>query len=228
MPFLCYFGGKTEIDVKMKDEIIAALRTAYANAGLSDVALDGVASALENNVNDENGIDEAVKRPGVATLVRAFQSEADKWRGKVAVMQKNLDAQKQESSRQEPPKPDGQLAELLGKVTALEQSLKDRDAKAALDMRLSSIRERLKQGGSDNENILGLVMRDASLGSDETDDAAAARLKGVYDSTYKQFYGNGVVPPGGSMSEPEPKTGLDADLVARLRQDNLIPPEKKV
>lgn len=217
----------------MKDKIIAALRNAYADAGLNDKALDGVAGAVEyqlkkNNISDENGIAEAVRQPDVAGLVGVFQSEADRWRGRLAELQRRYDESKQPVSTVQEPKQDGQLSELLGRISALEQTLKARDAKIAMDERLASVRGKLKSGGSDNENILGLVMRDASIGTDETDDAAAARLKGVYDSTYRQFYGDGVTPPAGGGHEPAPKSGLDADLVARLRQDNLIPPEKKV
>ena len=44
LPYVNIFVSKTKNIVQMKDKIIAALKTTYANLGLSDKAFDGVAS----------------------------------------------------------------------------------------------------------------------------------------------------------------------------------------
>lgn len=62
----------------MKEKILAALKTRYANLGFGPKALDGVAAIMEKTVADESHIETAVG--GVEPLLRVFQSEADRAR----------------------------------------------------------------------------------------------------------------------------------------------------
>lgn len=211
----------------IKDKIASELRTAYANMGLGDKALDGVASFLGKTVEDENKVGEAVRDPSVLALLKGIQGETDSLRGRAADLQRRLDAQRPREDGgggSQKSEPDGRIDELVGKVEELERTLRERDERARLDARLSAIRGRLEDGGADNANILGLVMRDAQVGAEEADEAAVSRLKGEYDVLFKKFYGSGPVPPAGGNAPAAPK-GMDAELVAQLRRDGKLPPE---
>jgi Asp-tRNA(Asn)/Glu-tRNA(Gln) amidotransferase C subunit len=62
----------------MRDKIKLALKNKYSNLGLSDKALDSVATALEQNVKTEDQIETAVA--GVEGILRAWQSDSDSLR----------------------------------------------------------------------------------------------------------------------------------------------------
>lgn len=228
LPYVNIFVSKTKNIVQMKDKIIAALKTTYANQGLSDKAFDGVASMIEKTIEKEEDIAAAIATPEVSALVKAIQGESDALRTKNAQMSKELESLKKQVAEPKPKPGDGgedKNAQLLARIEAMESALKAKEDKLKLETRLSAIREKLKEGGSENDNILGLVMKDASLTDDETDDAAVERLKGVYDTTYKQFYGDGAIPPTGN------KTGNknehpDQSLIDALRKSGKLPAEQ--
>lgn len=228
LPYVNIFVSETKNIVQMKNKIIAALKTTYANLGLSDKAFDGVASMIEKTIEKEEDIAAAIATPEVSALVKAIQGESDALRTKNAQMSKELESLKKQVAEPKPEPGDGgddKNAQLLARIEAMESALKAKEDKLKLETRLSAIREKLKKGGSENDNILGLVMKDASLTDDETDDAAVERLKGVYDTTYKQFYGDGAVPPTGN------KTGNknehpDQSLIDALRKSGKLPAEQ--
>ena len=87
----------------MRDKIIAALKTTYANLGLSDKAFGGVASILEKTVTDEEGIAAAVAAPEISLLMKAIQGETDSLRNKNVQIAKELEELKKQTP--EPPKP---------------------------------------------------------------------------------------------------------------------------
>lgn len=228
LPYVNIFVSEMKNIVQMKDKIIAALKTTYANLGLSDKAFDGVASMIEKTIEKEEDIAAAIAKPEVSALVKAIQGESDALRTKNAQMSKELESLKKQVADPKPDPDNGgddKNAQLLARIEAMESAMKAKEGKLKLEIRLSAIREKLKEGGSENDNILGLVMKDASLTDDETDDAAVERLKGVYDTTYKQFYGDGAVPPTGN------KTGNknehpDQSLIDALRKSGKLPAEQ--
>lgn len=209
----------------MKDKIIAILKTTYANLGLSDKAFGGVASLLEKTVTSEDGIEAAVKAPEIETLIKAIQGESDSLRTRNAQLAKELKEQKDRKPEEQGES--GEMTErekLIARVEAMEKALKERDDKARLDTRIAGVRKQLKDGGADNENILGLVMKEAAFGDGETDEKAVERLKSAYDATYKQFYGDGPMPPAGghgSNGSDHP----DKSLIDLLRQNHRLPAE---
>lgn len=231
LPYVNIFVSETKNIVQMKDKIIAALKTTYANLGLSDKAFDGVASMIEKTIEKEEDIAAAIATPEVSALVKAIQGESDALRTKNAQMSKELESLKKQVA--EPGDgDDDKNAQLLARIEAMESALKAKEDKLKakedklkLETRLSAIREKLKEGGSENDNILGLVMKDASLTDDETDDAAVERLKGVYDTTYKQFYGDGAVPPTG-IKTGNKNEHPDQSLIDALRKSGKLPAEQ--
>lgn len=209
----------------MRDKIIAALKTTYANLGLSDKAFGGVASILEKTVTDEEGIAAAVAAPEISLLMKAIQGETDSLRNKNVQIAKELEELKKQTPEQKEPEEDPDVnAKLVVRIAALENTLLENDKKAKREARLASIKEKLVSGGSKNENILGLVLKDAALDDNETDETAVERLKKTYDSTYRQFYGNGPIPPAGGGGGADDKNP-DKSLIDTLRKNGSLPGE---
>lgn len=226
--FLCgYICPTNENDCSMKDKIIAVLKTMYANLGLSDKAFGGVASMLEKTVTKEEDIEAAVKAPEIEVLIKAIQGESDSLRTRNAQLAKELNELKggqPDGKKHEESGNDDVNKALIARIEAMEKSFKERADKVKLEERLSGVRKTLKDKGAENDNILGLVMKDAAFGEGETDDKAVERLKAVYDTTYKQFYGNGPVPPsgnGGNGNSEHP----DSSLIEALRSNHKLAAE---
>lgn len=212
----------------MKDKIIAALKTTYANLGLSDKAFGGVASILEKTVTKEEDITAAVAAPEISALVKAIQGETDSLRNKNTQISKELDDLKKQIPDNKPngdPDPDDdKYAKLIARIDAMEKEQKEKASQEKLSARIAQIKEKLVSGGSKNENILGLVLGDAKLTEEETDDAAVERLKKEYDTTYKQFYGDGPMPPAGGGPGAE-GGNPDKALIDALVKSGKLPNE---
>lgn len=215
------FVSETKSIVQMKDKIIAALKTTYANLGLSDKAFGGVASILEKTVTKEEDIAAAVAAPEISGLVKAIQGETDSLRNKNTQISRELDDLKKQISED---KPDDKYTKLIARIEAMEKEQKEKASQEKLSARIAQIKEKLVSGGSKNENILGLVLGDAKLTEEETDDAAVERLKKSYDETYKRFYGNGPIPPTGS-SGGAGGDNPDKSLIEALRRNGSLPSE---
>ena len=75
----------------MKEKIAKALKTEYASFGLSQKALDGVASIIEKTIKDESEIEAAIKEASVKELLKTFQSELDTFRQDKSRLQKEYE-----------------------------------------------------------------------------------------------------------------------------------------
>ena len=141
----------------MKQKLISALKTKYANRGFGDKAYDGVAEFLSKTVTEEAQIEDAVT--GVDGLLKAFQGEADKVRGEKAALQKELEELKAKGTGDDPKsqpkdgddldkKLDEKLATLLeAKVAPLQAKLDSYEAKEAASVRSNLITSKAKELG---------------------------------------------------------------------------------
>lgn len=224
--------GLFYITKKMKTKIATALKTEYASLGLSQKALDGVASLLEKTINDESGIEAAVQEASVRDLLKVFQSESDALRNAKSTAEKALEEYKKASLlKVEPAKTDpsgnealeAMLKEMKEKQEALEAKLAAREAQTRRDSIMGDVRGRLRKDGCVNEYILSNVLKSAEVGDTDTVDTLAAKYKPVYDDEFKQAFGNGVQPRSGSFQEEGYKKGAYASEIAALQREGLIP-----
>lgn len=117
----------------MKDQIIAALKTKYANLGFTDKAFDGVATFGVASVTDATQIETFVA--GVEGLLKAFQGDADS-RVNTALAKKAIEPPKPAGVETQPPTtepaPAGQTATEAAMLKTLEtmaESIKGLSAK---------------------------------------------------------------------------------------------------
>jgi len=76
----------------MKQKILTALKTKYANKGFGEKALDGVADFLSKTVTKEEDIEAAVS--GIESMLTSFQSETDRLRTENATLKKEVEDKK--------------------------------------------------------------------------------------------------------------------------------------
>lgn len=221
----------------MKQKIIAALKTAYAKLGLSNEAFDGVASLLEKTVTEESQIETAVSGVEVKALLTTIQGNVDSWKNKFYDKDKELNSYKEkhpaEVQKEEPTKkeeaPDAEpewAKKLREQQEAIAARFKAEDDAKRLNATKASIESKLKADGCTNPGILKFVLKGFALGKDETEEAAAERLKGEYNSSYKETFGDGNAIPGMSVqSFGDAKTAI-SHKNDFLRQQGLIPEKK--
>lgn len=213
----------------MKQKILDALKTRYSNLGLGDKALDGVASFLEKTVTDEASIDTVVAGDNVSAMLKAMQSSFDSLRGRNTELQRQLDELGRKPNPQTSPAPEPKPAESdeMAQLKARLAKMEENYGKAMTEKRnagiVSDLRRKLKDGGSDNDAVLDLVLDRLTIGESDTADSLADKSREAYDAAYKKFYGNGVVPPAGAKQAEGYKTGMFDGEVARLMAEGKIP-----
>ena len=210
----------------MKEKILNALKTNYANLGLGEKAFDGVASFLEKTITDENDIVTRVKGDDVAALLKGIQGETDSLRSARTKAEKDLDAYKKahpsapegekEPGEQKDDKSDA-VARLLEEIGELKKRADDRDKRERREAVVAGLRSALKSAHCDSDPILNLVLSGVEVGDNDTVESMTDRYKSAYQERYKEFYGAGAVPPLGGNGEPEPyKKGKFASVVEGL------------
>lgn len=133
----------------MKEKILAQLKTKYKNLGVSDKVLEGIAEMLAVTTTEEGNIETAVG--GVETLLKGFQSDADKRvTDAVAKVKQPKAPEAPEPPKDEPPKEtkDDDMPAwaktLLTKVEAFETSKVSSTRKQILEQKLEKANPTLK------------------------------------------------------------------------------------
>lgn len=217
----------------MKEKIALALKTKYQRFGLSNEAIDRIASAREKTVNSEEEIETAVADADTMGLIA---SELMKMRD--MEIQKRTDTQRAFDSYKEKnpvPKTDGNPEPAKKEpqdmpepewAKALRERFEREDKEKADKVVRDAITARLKMEGCSNPGILKSTMKGFTLGKDETEDNAVARLKTEYNAYYKEVFGDGAVPGLGGQAFADAKTAT-AHKNDFLRQQGLLPPQDK-
>lgn len=171
----------------MKEKIMNSLKSTYLDMGVGEKALDGVASLLEKNINDENQITEAVKN--AESLIKAIQSDIDRERRRASEFKKEIDELRKETSKkEEKPKEDTNREDnkLLAELEALrkeQQELKERlNQKSEEENRLSllnSVKGKLKEKNIP-EAYYNKVLENKAIKSNEEIDAIVEDMEKAY------------------------------------------------
>jgi len=222
---------------QMKAKISNALRTKFQRFGLSNEAVDRIASALEKTVTAESDIENALAEASTMTLIaEELQKSADAERRTRSNLQKSFDDYKKahptDDPNPTPPAPDkkdDESSAILKELAALKARLDARDASARSDELRSKVLDGLKASGRDDAAITNIIMRGFTVGKDDTADTLIARYKDSYDSDYKMIHGDGAVPPvGGFFPKREsPDKNEFAGAVNRLKEKGVLPKDKQ-
>jgi len=225
---------------QMKTKISNALRTKFQRFGLSNEAVDRIASALEKTVTAESDIENALAEASTMTLIaEELQKSADAERRTRSNLQKSFDDYKKAHPTDDP-NPDPAPSKGNDEVAAiLKQLVEDNKAlKARLDAKDASARSEelrakvlagLKQSGREDAAITNIIMRGFTVGKDDTEEGLITRFKDAYDADYKLVHGDGAVPPvGGFFPKKEgPDKNEFSGAVQRLRDKGVLPAKEQ-
>lgn len=216
----------------MKQKIALALKTKYASFGLSNEALDGVASIIEKTVTKEEDIANAIAGAEVESLIKVFQKDVDKYRNSESQLKKEFEEYKQNHPDTNPdpdPKDDKfaqDIAELKAMIQAQEAKLAAKEKSIANTELLSRVRESLVADGCENKGIMNLVFATASVADGDTEDSLKTKYKEAYNAAYKETFGEGAVPPSGGKGNEGYKKGDFDQMNAALAAEGLLPAKK--
>lgn len=217
-----------------KNEIASALKTRYQRFGLSNEAVDRIASAREKTVEKEEDIESAVADVETMTLLATeVQRMRDMEIQKRTDTQRAFDTYKEKHPEDRKPDKPGDTPERKEEEPDWARRLREQNERIVarfeaednarrLSDSLSNVERRLKEAGCVNPGILKSTLKGFALGKDETEDAAVERLKGEYNASYKDTFGEGPMPGVGSAGFGDPKTAISKKNEF-LREQGLLP-----
>lgn len=187
----------------MQAKYLAALKTRYANFGLSKEALDRVASQRFKTIANEDEIDADIASGDTMILImKEMQGSADALRANNAKIQKELDDFKK--PKQEPivePNPyEQQFGEMQKAISEMKAMFEANEKKARNESVLASVHAKMKSMGCTNEYIRTTTLANITIGDNDTADSLAEKYKAVYDANCKAAFGDGYVPPKGNTA----------------------------
>lgn len=222
----------------MKQKLIAALKTKYQRFGLSNEAVDRIASAREKTVTTDEEIESVIADAQTMELIaNELQRSADAERRTRSNLQKSFDEYKEKhpeiSPEQTPavaPQKDEEpewAKRLRESNERIEQRFKDEDTAKKNAANREAVEAKLKAAGCTNPGILKSTLKGFAIGDKEELDAAVDRLKAEYNASYKEIFGEGPRPGIGDLN-----FGGDAKTAANsknawLREQGLLPKEEK-
>lgn len=93
--------------------------------------------------------------------------------------------------------------ELREKYSSIEDKLTAKEKAEMLQGNLNKAKSILKAGGATNDKILNIALKLMDFDDQMTPEQIAEKGKALYDSTYKDLYGEGAAPASSSSSSTE-------------------------
>lgn len=217
----------------MKEKIVKELRNEYANLGLGEKALSGVAAFLEKTGIKEEDIVSRIKGEDVKSLLISIQGESDSLRNNNAKLtkeneelksKKNIEPKVDEPDESETEKALKQLQEEIKSIK--ESSIAEAKKRADSEV-IAKVNEILKTKGCTNDFVRKITLSGLTISDGDTAEALADKYKELYDANFKEAYGEGRIPPNGNHSSTEFKKGDYSSEVERLRASGALPPDSK-
>ena len=216
-----------------KENIATTLKTKYQRFGLSNEAIDRIASAREKTVTSEDDIESAVADAETMGLIaNELQKMRDAEIQKRTDTQRAFDAYKEKNpvpkpgGEPDPAKPEPKEMPEPEWAKSLRERFEREDKEKADKIVRDSVTARLKMEGCTNPGILKSTMKGFTLEQDETEDNAVARLKTEYNAYYKEVFGEGGLPGFGGQAFPDAKSATNHKNEF-LRQQGLLPKQDK-
>lgn len=222
-----------------KEEIATALKTKYQRFGLSNEAIDRIASAREKTVTSEGEVEAATADVVTMELIaNELQKMRDKEISNKTDLQRAFDTYKEknpEGGKDPKPEPNPNPNPTpnpnpLEKEPEWAKKLRERyereDREREDKERRDALTARLKTEGCSNGGILKLVLQGYTPGKDESEDDAVKRMKESYCAAYRETFGDGPIPGIGQNAFIDPKSATDHKNDF-LRKQGLLPQQEK-
>ena len=217
----------------LKEEIATALKTKYQRFGLSNEAIDRIATAREKTVTSEEEIATATADVVTMELIaNELQKMRDKEINSKTDLQRAFDTYKEKNPEggkpkgdPNPPTPEPGKPEPMPEpewAKRLRERYEREDREKAEKETRESLTARLKMEGCTNNGIIKFVMAAFTPVKDESQDDAVKRLKESYAAAYKETFGEGGIPGYGGQPFLDNKSATDHKNDF-LRQQGLLP-----
>lgn len=187
----------------MKEKIASAFRTKHQRFGLSNEAVDRIASALEKTVANEEDIETAIASAETMGLIaNELLKSADRERRSRSDLQKSFDDYKKSHPETEPePTPTKQeeaepewARKLREQNAALVIRLDQQDRERKDRATLESVKASAQKAGCTDEKVFKLTERLFTLKEGESDADAAVRFEEEYNANMKEYFGGSGAP----------------------------------
>lgn len=137
--------------------------------------------------------------------------------------QNSQSASKTENSVDEP-----QWAkDLREKFSSIEGKLTAKEKAEILEGNMNKARSILKANGASNEKVLNIALKLTEFDEGMTPEQIAEKGKSVYDSTYKDLYGEGAAPGAGNSSSSAGSKAVLDQFEQKLRSEGKLKTENK-
>jgi hypothetical protein len=203
----------------MQVKYLSALKTTYANFGLSREALDRVASQRVKTIANEEEIDNDIKsNDTLLLLMKEQQGAADAIRANHAKTLKELADLKGSQTIEPTPQnePNSELTELKAMIQQLVAENAESKKKAHRETIINAVDAKMKEMGCDNAFIRKTTLEKVELKDTDTVDSLVEKYKSEYDANCKLAFGAGYVPPKG-MNNPSSEVDYSA-MIAGLKE----------
>ena len=221
----------------MKQKIIAAFKTKYQHFGLSNEAIDRIASAKEKTVTSESDIETAIADAETMGLIaselqkmrdKEIQSRTDLMATFNEYKEKHPETQTQQTQQQTEEEPEW-AKKLRESNERIEARFKADDDAKKLAANRAAVEAKLKAEISQsafNQGVFNAALKGFALLENETIEDAVKRLKGDYDTALTDTFGSGPIPGVSVQAYGDAKEAVDAKNEF-LRQQGLLPTEDK-
>lgn len=217
----------------MKTKIATALKTKYQRYGLSNEAIDRIASAKEKTITSEDAIESGIADFETMELIaQEVQKQRDKEIKNKTDLQNAFDTYKTAHPETKPTDPltppvDPNEPEWARKLREQNEKIlnefSQRDAAQKQHLAETNVKAALEKAGCTNPGILRLTMKGFALGENETEEQAVARLTADYNQNVKDAFGDGNIPPvGAGVPSADPHKHAET-MNAFLEKQGLIP-----
>jgi len=203
----------------MKEKIRTSVRTAYSKFGLKEASIEKIVNIVEAKLT-ALGTQEAEFDTQIALEITAFEPF-------VGIIQSEVDSRKVAAPVVAPiatpvpiatptPTPAPTLLDepewakrIREKMEAQELKEIESQKRAANEAKLASARKLLETSGAANKKVLEVALSKVQITEDMTDEQISATVLPLYNTEYKDFYGDGQSPitPIGQAT-PEAQKGL--------------------
>lgn len=201
----------------MKEKIKEALKTKYANLGLSDNAFSGVAAVIAKTVKEENEIVTAVSDVDTLNLLKGLQGEIDSYRTKSSKYEKELEElkKKAETKPVETKPKDDDVPEYIKQIQSQLEELKSKDKAKNDSEKLNSLKSQAKvelekkgiKGG-----LCDKYLKDVSLTDDLTVEKLIEKGESEHNFFLSELSGDGSGKPFVPAGNGDGKSGVDSFL----------------
>lgn len=211
----------------MEEKIYQFLRSQLGNTSVSERTIRRKAAKLAKTITRDEDLTPEAVADDVADLKEWSGELNHEVSAKVEEFRKNHKAQPTPESKAQPEeqKPDAATAVILEKLSALENSLKERDFKDKADAMRVEVKSKSGELKVSRKDIWDNIAATINVGTESTSESLLAGVKKTYEDNLKLYFGDGAKPYNTSSETTGVRGGKDdfKAFAEQLRAEGKLP-----